>query len=329
METIKLLALYWTIMIVCYLVAGKFRNKKEKFAFIDPLLTLLIVAMVFVMGLKMGANEEVISSLGIIGVQAVLVTAITVGGSMMFVTFGRKIFRLDRQGMPKDEQISQGVQVISSEQKATDSAENLKMTLLILAFVVFGMMAGYFAVPKVFHDMNVFHDLTGDLMVIGLSILLGTIGFNMGLSGQMVEMLKGVGVKAFVIPFLAVLGSLVGGALYGCLSTLTIKEGIAISAGFGWYTLAPGLITESGFVVAGAVSFLHNVLREVLGIIGIPLFAKKIGYLEATAVPGVAAMDVCMPIIEKSCRQETMIYSFITGLFMCITVPLVVPLMIS
>jgi uncharacterized membrane protein YbjE (DUF340 family) len=177
--------------------------------------------------------------------------------------------------------------------------------------------------------MDGFRDLCGDLMVAGICILLGTIGFTMGLTGEIVHHLKHVGPKVIIIPLLAVAGSLAGGALYGALSSLTVKEGIAVSAGFGWYTLAPGLITEAGHTVAGAVSFMHNVIREVLGIIGIPMFARYFGYLEATAVPGVAAMDVCMPIVEKSTRQETIVYSFVTGFLMCITVPIVVPLMIA
>jgi len=204
------------------------------------------------------------------------------------------------------------------------------MTLLILAFVAIGMACGYFAVPKLFAgNMEFFDALCGDLMVIGLSILLGIIGFNMGLTGDMAKNLKGVGLSVIVIPVLAVAGSLAGGAVYGLVSGLSVKEGIAISAGFGWYTLAPGLITEAGYTVAGAISFMHNVFRETLGIIGIPLFAKYIGYLESAAVPGVAAMDVCLPIVERSTRQETVVYSFLTGFLMCLTVPVLVPLIIN
>ena len=122
---------------------------------------------------------------------------------------------------------------------------------------------------------------------------------------------------------------MLAGVLYGLLSPLTVGEAVAVSAGFGWYTLAPSMITEAGHAVAGAISFMHNVIRETLGIIIIPLAAQKIGYIEATAIPGVSAMDVCMPIVERSCNQETLVYSFCTGALMCIVVPLLVPLVIG
>ena len=58
--------------------------------------------------------------------------------------------------------------------------------------------------------------------------------------------------------------------------------------GFGWYTFAPVTITGAGHAMAGAVSFMHNVIRETCGIILIPVLAKKIGYIEVCDLPGVA-----------------------------------------
>ena len=132
-----------------------------------------------------------------------------------------------------------------------------------------------------------------------------------------------------LVPLAAIAGSLLFGALYGLISPLTVREAVSVSAGFGWYTFAPGVIAEAGHAVAGAVSFMHNVIRETLGIIIIPLAAQKIGYLEATAIPGVAAMDVCLPIVERSCRPETVVYSFCMGMIMSVAVPLLVPLFIG
>ena len=330
MDTLKLLAMYWSIMLACYFIASRLRHKAESFGFLNRILTFFIILLVFIMGLQMGADEEVTSSLGTIGLQAVIMTALAVGGSMFFVFLGRKIFGLNRQGVPAsvpDEAVSVEPDAAAAQQS---SNSDLIMTLLILAFVAIGMGCGYFAVPKLFAgNMDLFETICSKSLVIGLSTLLGIIGFNMGLSGDMAKHLRGVGLSVIVIPVLAVAGSLTGGAVYGMLSDLSVREGIAISAGFGWYTLAPGLITEGGYNVAGAISFLHNVMRETLGIIGIPMLARYIGYLEATAVPGVAAMDVCLPIVERSTRPEVVMYSFVTGLLMCISVPLIVPMMVG
>ena len=319
-----LLALYWGIMIACYAVASKLRAKADRFAFVEEFLNIVIYILVLIMGLRMGANREVTSNLDVIGLQAVGVTIFAVGGSILFVFGARKLLGLNRQGIRSD---------VTDEEKSggcgtqeEESAGGMKTTLIILAFVLAGMLLGYFVIPEIFEDTDRFQEMSGDWLVAGICLLLGTVGFNLGLSGGIFEKFKGMGVSVIIIPVAAVAGSLICGTLYSFLSPMTMRECIAVSAGFGWYTMAPSVITEAGFAVAGAVSFMHNVIRETLGIVIIPLAAKKIGYLEAISIPGVAAMDVCLPIIEKSCRTETIVYSMCTGALMCVTVPIAVPL---
>lgn len=45
---------------------------RRKFKFVDKLMSLSVYALVLLMGLRMGADEEVTSSLGSIGIQALL-----------------------------------------------------------------------------------------------------------------------------------------------------------------------------------------------------------------------------------------------------------------
>ena len=87
MDTLKLLAMYWSIMLACYFIASRLRQRAESFGFLNRILTFFIILLVFIMGLQMGADEEVTSSLGTIGLQAVIMTVLAVGGSMLFVFF--------------------------------------------------------------------------------------------------------------------------------------------------------------------------------------------------------------------------------------------------
>ncbi len=101
-------------------------------------------------------------------------------------------------------------------------------------------------------------------------------------------------------------------ALSRCLLGFSVKEGLAISARFGWYTYAPTVIANAGpaHLITSALAFLYNnMIRETVSIVLLPVFAKHIGYLKAISMPGISAMDICMPIIERSCRQDKAIYS--------------------
>ena len=58
-----LLALYWSIMIACYLLASRLRKYAEKFKFVDKLMSLSVYALVLLMGLRMGADEDAFAQL--------------------------------------------------------------------------------------------------------------------------------------------------------------------------------------------------------------------------------------------------------------------------
>ncbi|MBR5229530.1 MAG: lysine exporter LysO family protein [Firmicutes bacterium] len=333
-----LLLLYGSSMLAGYFAASKLRNYSEKFGFVNYILNCVVVGVIFLMGLRMGANEEIISQLGTIGVQSAAITVFAVGGSIFFVSIARRIMGLDRYGHMKAASISAsanppGAADVCRQEESKEEPEKTEnvwaFTVAILIFAAVGMVVGYLVVLRCVEDIEGLNSVAGNMIVGGVCILLLIIGFNMGLTGQIVSSLKSAGLRIFIIPFAAILGSIVFGGLYGLISPLTVREGMAISAGFGWYTFAPSVIIDSGHVVAGAVSFMHNVLRETLGIVSIPIAAKLFGYIESTSVAGVAAMDVCMPITEKACNEETAIYSFATGVTMSITIPIIVPLLIG
>ena len=58
------LALYWSVMIACYLLASRLRRYADRLGFVNTLLSVSVYALVFVMGLRMGANREVTDNLG-------------------------------------------------------------------------------------------------------------------------------------------------------------------------------------------------------------------------------------------------------------------------
>ena len=320
-----MLVLYWAIMIACYALASRLRRYAGRLAFVNTLLSLNVYALVFIMGLRMGANREVTDSLGVIGLQALLITLLTMTGSMLCAFAVRRMLHLTRYALPAGNTENPGKAVSPSAGPA--DASGSKTSLIIFSMVVIGMLLGYFAVPHLY-DAARFQADSGSWLVIGLCLLLAFVGFSMGLEGRLTQMLRGAGAGILLIPLAMVVGTLLAGALYALFSPMTLREGLAISAGFGWYSMAPSIISGAGYAVAGAVSFLHNVLREMLGIIFLPLAASKIGYLEAVTLPGTAAMDICLPIVERSCNAETLPYSFATGaaagLFSALLVPLII-----
>lgn len=326
----KLLALYWSFMIVAYILAAGLRKKKAEFPRISEAMMIVVYFLCFDMGLRMGINEEVTSGIGTIGAVAFLVTVCCIAGSMAATTVTRKIFRMDRYGnLP-------GMKYEGEKEASAAGGEarfkSLRTSLMIVLVVGGGMSIGAFVIAGKFAEhLQSFDDLSYIGLVIMLCILLFLVGFDIGAKGSIFETIRRVGFRVLAFPVAAIAGTMIVGTIAYLILGFTMKESLAICAGFGWYSYAPIVIAGGGpqFAVASAVSFLHNVMREVSGILFLPVLARNFGYIESTAVPGSAAMDVCMPIVEHSCRPDTVIYSFTTGLVMCIATSVGVPLIMG
>ncbi|PID81325.1 MAG: hypothetical protein CR995_00175 [Clostridiales bacterium] len=189
------------------------------------------------------------------------------------------------------------------------------MMRIVVGSVIAGIIAGLYLLPPVWQNA------TDSVLTIGLCLLLFFVGVDIGREGKALENLKAAGFRILLLPVAVVLGSYAGALLASLMLPVSALESILISSGFGWYSLAPIMIAEKSAELS-AIAFLHNVFRESFGIILIPFVAQYIGFVETISLPGAAAMDVCLPIVEKSTNGTIAIYSFISGLLISIFVPI-------
>ena len=196
------------------------------------------------------------------------------------------------------------------------------MTGIIILTVAAGMAAGYFFMPEIFTD-NAEHVLTA-----GLCLLLFMVGIDIGRQGNVVKDIRKSGLRILAVPCLVILGTFAAAAVTPFITDLTLKESSAVAAGLGWYSLAPVLISEHSAEL-GAVSFLSNIMREIIAIIIIPIVAKYIGYIEACAPAGAASMDTCLPLVERATNSTVAIYSFVSGFVLTCIIPVMVPMIMN
>lgn len=326
--------LYLTCMIICYFVASKLRNHREILSKIINVVTLASAFMlVLMMGMRMGSNEEIIASLGTIGLQAFIFTIVVVIGGVFSVMAARKLLGIDKFGRLKAQAKGQTNDEIAESEAEADTEEGggsaALMTWLIIIAVVLGLLFGYFYLRVNVADIDGFNDKVGNVMTLGLCIMIGSIGFDMGLSGTVIAQVKHIGFRVLIFPAAVIVGTAVSSVIMSFFLPLSVRECIAIGFGFGWYTFAPVAISSAGYVMAGAVSFMHNVFRETFGIILLPILAKKIGYIEACSLPGVAAGDMGLSLVEKALRPDIVVYSFAIGMSESILIPLLVTMAIG
>lgn len=276
-------------------------------------LMILIVSL----GVKLGADDEVIDSLGQIGWTAFLITVAAMTGSVLALWLLRRfVLRLDRQGLPAG-----GGASAEAAGEGSQKADN-SLTKWIVGAVALGMLAGYFLVP----DTIVAY--CGQVIDLGLYLLLFLVGMDMGRQGTVVSDIKAAGFQVLLIPVAVAAGSLAAAALTGLVLDIGPKDAMAVAAGFGWYSLAPSLLAPYSLPVS-AVCFLANVMREVFAILAIPLVARRIGFVESVALPGAAAMDTVLPVVIGATHERITIYSFTSGVILSLAVPLLVSAIVA
>lgn len=332
------LILYLAMAAIGYFAGGRLRGQAALIRWTGRLQTAAIMILIFTMGMRMGANPEVIANLNSIGLYALVMTGFIMFFSAAAMTLARKVMGIDRYGnlQGKDCGSEDSVRESGCDGQGPDASEDAKgsrvstMTMIILLCVVCGLGFGHLGVPHLFSDMERFAQIAGSLIHIGLCVLLFFVGFDMGVDGTVIQHFRQVGLRVLVFPLIIMAGTLFGAGLCGLfLPNLSLREALAIGGGFGWYSFAPGIILEAGLVTASAISFMHNVMREFISVLIIPFAARKAGYLEAVALPACSSMDVCLPIIERSTRSDIAMYSFISGVIESAAVPIVVPFILG
>ena len=85
------------------LAGSKIIPKEKTFKYTDKILFVLVILIVFLLGTMIGTEEQVVSSLGSIGLTSFVLAIFAMGGSVTAVTFLRRLLKIDRKGHKQNE----------------------------------------------------------------------------------------------------------------------------------------------------------------------------------------------------------------------------------
>ncbi|MGI6226658.1 MAG: lysine exporter LysO family protein [Peptococcales bacterium] len=197
------------------------------------------------------------------------------------------------------------------------------MTWIILGSVFLGILLGKIGFLS-FLTINL--DLVSGVC---LNILLFTVGLDLGHNKEVWAKIKAFGWKVLLLPFSIALGSLLGATVISLLISFPLNHGVAVGAGFGWYSLSGVMLKELVNVELGTIAFLANVFREMLAIILIPFVALHFGRIAAVAPGGATSMDTTLPLISKAAGADVALMAFISGAVLSCLVPILVPFLVN
>ncbi len=194
----------------------------------------------------------------------------------------------------------------------------MKNSLIILAFFSAGVLLGVFDFLPEFLK-------TSDYSMYALYGLMFLVGISIGADRKSWKVIRQMNLKILLIPVGIIAGTLVGSALVGILvPELSIRESMAVGAGFGYYSLSSIFISQISGETLGVIALLSNILREVLTLLTTPVLVLVFGKLAGIASGGATAMDTTMPVIVKYSGKEWGIIAIFSGVVLTVLVPFLV-----
>ncbi|OCH46503.1 hypothetical protein A6D96_20325, partial [Vibrio cyclitrophicus] len=160
-----------------------------------------------------------------------------------------------------------------------------------------------------------------------LFVLLFFIGIQLRNSGLTLRQIL-LNKHGMVIAVTIVITSLVGGVIAAYLLDIPLFKALAMSSGFGWYSLAGILMGDAFGPVYGGASFMLELLRELVALVLIPVLIRSypctsIGYAGATA------MDFTLPVIQTTGGVRCVPIAIVSGFILSLLVPILMLFFVS
>ena len=158
-----------------------------------------------------------------------------------------------------------------------------------------------------------------------LLLMIGIIGADLA---QIRLSRQWVSPAMLALPGLVVVGSMLGGALVAWLVDVPLKAGLALSSGYGWFSLSSVMVAEGLGKAYGTMALSIDLLRELLAF-AILYAVGRWWPLVGLAAAGATAMDSSLPIIKQVCSPSVIPMAMVSGFLLTLLAPFMMSLFLA
>lgn len=279
----------------------------RRLAFVPRLITVIIWALLFLLGVEVGSDPAVVGSLATLGGAALAIFALSVAGSIFAAWLLRR--RIRGRAVPADDGEAAADVPVSAWSALCGS-------LVIVAFFVAGCVVGLFA-P---------FDLAGSrVSAYVLYALMFCVGITLGNDRTLAGRVRRLDPRLALLPVATAVGTLAGAALAApLLAEWSLTDSLAVGAGFGYYSLSSIFIADFRGPELATIALLCNVMREIFTLLAAPLVARWCGPLAAVSIGGATTFDTTLPIITQAAGRPYAVVSVFHGCVLDFSVPFLV-----
>jgi len=314
-----------SLTVIALFIAGiaiglPLRGRTSILKIADHLVIAAVFALLFFLGISVGTDPRIINNIASLGWQATAISGGAIAGSLLLAKLVAFFFHQQGTQEPSEPEKQAA---LSKGWTYTVKKIGKSQSFWILIIFVTGTIGA-------FH--KIFPEKWGDDAVATtvLYVMMVLVGISIGADPRSREILKKTRFHILLVPLLVVIGSLTGSLLVALLlRNMTIANGMAIGAGFGYYSLSAIFIGQISGSEMGVVALLANIIREVFTLMAAPILVRWFGKLAAIASGGATAMDTTLPVIVKATGKDYAIISIFSGIVLSILVPILVPLILG
>lgn len=301
---------------------------------VSALLMAVICLLLFILGLELGYNDNLISKFASIGAASSVIALSAIFGSCVAAKVLYSYILKNPSG--KSAELGYGGKVDISQNSTVRQYENSdghngggawRGTIMIIGAFAAGLVLAMFDI------MPYGHELAGCSKIV-LYLLMFLVGMNLGLDPAIVSTIKAQPKRVLFLPFFTMLGTFAGAvAAYAFLALLgggiSLLDTLSVSSGFGYYSLSSIFLNEARGAELGTIALAANIIRELLTILLAPYMVKLFGKFAPISSGGATSMDTTLPIIQKSCGNRFVPLSIYHGIVVDFSVPFFLTLFLS
>lgn len=279
----------------------------RRLAFVPRLITVIIWALLFLLGVEVGSDPAVVGSLATLGGAALAIFALSVAGSIFAAWLLWR--RIRGRAVPADDGEAAADVPVSAWAALCGS-------LVIVAFFAAGCVVGLFA-P--------FDTAGSRVSAYVLYALMFCVGITLGNDRTLVGRVRRLDPRLALLPVATAVGTLAGAALAApLLAEWSLTDSLAVGAGFGYYSLSSIFIADFRGPELATIALLCNVMREIFTLLAAPLVARWCGPLAAVSIGGATTFDTTLPIITQAAGRPYAVVSVFHGCVLDFSVPFLV-----
>ena len=191
----------------------------------------------------------------------------------------------------------------------------MKESLVVLLCFSLGVLAGRLDILSP-DALGLAHEASN----IAVYAMLAAVGLTLGFDVRAWRILRDLRGWVVLVPLVIVIGTFLGGLAAWAVLDMSLRDVMAVAAGFGYYSLSTMLINQLADVSLGSMALVSNMVRELVTLLFAPLMARVFGGLGPLSAAG-AASDTCLPAIIRTSGERNTILGIFSGMVLTVAVP--------